>query len=148
MTDINKTAILNEIVSLKKKRDRLNVSLQDTTSLLDHLQKTLEHFIPHSNKRAPKVEALRIEPNTLRGKGLTEALVYLAEQNDGIVKNYAVRPLLVDAGILRGDRPEHALSLALRNSERFESVSRGVFKMVDVPNLSDDSLDESEGDDF
>ena len=131
MTDINKADILDEIVSLKKKRNRLNVSLQDTTSLLEHLQKTLEHFSPNSNKRAPKAEALRMEPDTLRGKGLTEALVYLAEQNDGIVKNYAVRPLLVDAGILQGKRPEHALSVALRNSERFESVSRGVFKMVD-----------------
>ena len=147
MTEINKSAIINELTSLKKKRDRLSASLQETTSLIGNLQNTLEHFSPKSKKRVPKVEMLKIDPDALRGKSLDDVLVYLAEQNDGIVKNYAVRPLLVDAGILRGKRPEHALSVALRNSERFESVSRGQFKLVDDPNLNGDSLDESEDED-
>ena len=34
--------------------------------------------------------------------------------------------------------------MVLRNAERFESVSRGTFKLVDVPNLNHDARDESE----
>ena len=60
------------------------------------------------------------------------------------MKNCAVRSLLVDAGSLGGKSPEHLLSVALRDAERFESVSRRTFKLVDVPILSHDSGDELE----
>ena len=83
MTEINMESILKEIVCLEKKRDRLSAALHEVTSMLDHLQKTVEHFSPKPKKRAPTVAVLNIDPDTLRGKTLAEALVYLAKQNDG-----------------------------------------------------------------
>ena len=144
MNDINKTSIMNELESLKKKRDRLKASLHGVISLIEHLQKTVEHFNPKPKTRTRKSEDLKIDPDTLKGKTLADALEYLAEQNNGIVKNYVVRPILVEAGILRGKHPEHALSVALRNSEQFEPVSRGQFKLIeeDASPFDDDHVDE------
>ena len=146
MNDINKASIMDEIDRLKKKRDRLNGSLHGVVSLIDHLQKTVEHFNPKPKTRTRKSEDLKIDPDTLKGMTLADALVYLAEQNNGIVRNYVVRPILVEAGILRSKHPEHALSVALRNSEQFEPVSRGQFKLIeeDVSPFDDDQVEESD----
>ena len=144
MNDINKVSIAHELERLKKKRDRLKTSLHEVISLIDHLEKTVEHFNPKPKTRTRKVENLKIDPDTLKGKTLANALVYLAEQNNGVIKNYVVRPILVEAGILRGKHPEHMLSVALRNSEQFEPVSRGQFKLIeeDASPFDDDQVDE------
>ena len=67
-------------------------------------------------------------------RALDEALVFLAEHNDGYLNSYDARPLLVDAGFLKGSPSTVSTRLheALEKSERFESLNRrGRWSLVD-----------------
>ena len=76
---------------------------------------------------------LDISPDELRGKPLEDALIFIAERNDGILPSTAARELLVEAGALRGNQTGNALWLALDRSERFARESKGRYRLVDEP---------------
>ena len=69
----------------------------------------------------------------LRGTSLKEALVVLAERNNGELNVYQARPLLVGAGLLRGEPRSISSRLhdALMSSKRFEQAGeRGRWRLV------------------
>ncbi|MCY4602290.1 MAG: hypothetical protein OXF27_20495 [Acidobacteria bacterium] len=131
MNEINKTVILAELENLERKRERLAASLHEVTCVIEVLKKTIEHFDPTSKRRVVRQEVLNVDADELRGKSLEDALIYVAKRNDGIVRSSSVRPLLVESGVLRVKQTSHALSVALRTSEYFESVTRGKYRLRD-----------------
>lgn len=80
------------------------------------------HFSAHHNRW----------PTRLRGLTQTEALVYIAENNNGMLRVTDARDIFVEARLARGkprNVPGHIHHL-LRNSDRFEYVEPGVFRLV------------------
>lgn len=132
MPDITMDTIRKEIEVLERKAGRLRSALRDTERRRDALALTLEHFRPPEAKRARRRGAvLDISPDDLRGKTLEDALIYIAERNDGTLASTAARPVLVDAGVLRGSQVGNALWSALDRSERFEREAKGRYRLVD-----------------
>ena len=75
----------------------------------------------------------RIRAVDLQGMDITDALILFAERNDGIVSTYEVRPVLMEAGLLKGDPRAASTRLyeALVNSECFESLpQRGRWEVL------------------
>ena len=77
--------------------------------------------------------SLDILPDELRGSPLEDALIFIAERNDGILPSTPARELLVEAGVLRGNQTGNALWLALDRSDRFTRESKGRYRLVDEP---------------
>ena len=55
----------------------------------------------------------------------------IASRNDGIVHSRSARPVLIDAGVLRGngDTASHTLCTMLTNSQFFTKVSIGKYRL-------------------
>ena len=85
------------------------------------------------------VENEVIAPDELRGRDLKEALVVIAERHNGELNVYQSRPLLMSAGLLRGDSRSVSSRLhdALVSSKRFEQTGeRGRWRLMDEPSES------------
>ena len=103
----------------------------------DGLSMTLRHFTPRESllKRARASEFLSVTEDELRSMGVEEALVLIAKRNAGLVSSGPARKLLEDAGVLKGSQTSNRLWQVFQDSERFEQVRRGQYKLKShVPN--------------
>lgn len=133
MADLTMQTAQERIDHLTKKADRLRVELESVERDIGAVKRTIEIFSPPPPpKRVRTQEYLNVNADELRGKRLEEALIYIAERNNGVINSRAARYLLIDAGVLRGQpaTTSHALSTELRESERFERITRGKYKLV------------------
>ena len=74
-----------------------------------------------------------ITADGLRGRDIEGALIRIAEANDGIVLSHLARPVLTEAGFLRGNSQATSSRLyeALMQSECFESLpKRGHWRIL------------------
>ena len=133
MPDITAHSIQHEIDTLTRKVDRIRATLEDTVRRRDALALTLQHFEPSPPSRHRRATTLDIEPTELQGKSLDEALIYIAERNDGIVQSTGARHLLTEAGLLTGSQVGNRLWSALDHSERFMRESKGRYRLLDDP---------------
>ena len=133
MCDITEKLIREKMESLTRKIERLQIALEAATRERDALATTLDVFQSTQPKRTHRSMALDISPEELRGKPLEDALIFIAERNDGIVPSTPARELLVEAGVLRGNQTGNALWLPLDRSERFARKSKGRYRLVDEP---------------
>ena len=132
MPDITMHAIQAAIDTLTRKVDRLRSTLEDTERRRDALALTLHHFQePSHPAKRRRATTLDVEPAELQGKTLDEALIYIAEQNDGIVPSTAARQVLTDAGVLKGTQIGNRLWAALDRSDRFERVAKGQYRLLE-----------------
>ena len=137
MPDITMKAIQKEIDALARRIDRLRATLENDERHRDALQLTLEHFQPAQKQKRRRATTLIVSPDELRDKSLDEALVYIAERNEGVVPSTAAREVLIAAGVLTGSQLGNRLWAALDRSERFEREAKGRYRLVtkegDVP---------------
>ena len=131
MPELSTQSAREAIASLERKIERLKTALADAEHAQNALLKAVEFFSGNSGKPRRRRVEINVDIDELGGKRLEEALIYIAERSGGEIRSGHVRPLLVDAGILRGIQTSHALSAALRLSDRFESVSRGCYKLIE-----------------
>ena len=133
MPDITLPAIQSEIDSLTRKIDRLSATLKDAEQRREALALTIQHFQePASPSRRRQSTTIDIEPTELHGKTLNEALIYIAERNDGIVQSSEARHLLTEAGLLTGSQVGNRLWSALDHSERFTRESKGRYRLLEA----------------
>ena len=89
------------------------------------------------NRNGRRTTTLNVSTDELRDKSLDEALVYIAERNEGVVPSTAAREVLIAAGVLKGSQVGNRLWAALDRSERFEREAKGRYRLVteegDVP---------------
>ena len=130
MPELSTHSAREEIDRLNRRIERLRTALDKTEQTRDAMLKTVEYFSENNVKPRRRRVQININIEELRGKRIEEALIYIAERSGGEVRSGHVRPLLADAGILRGTQISHALSSALRMSDRFESVSRGLYRLI------------------
>ena len=134
MSDITLPAIQSEIDSLTRKIDRLRATLEDSERKRAALSLTIQHFQePSQPSRRLRAKTLDVEPTELQGKTLEEALIYIAEQNEGIVHSTIARQVLTEAGVLTGSQVGNRLWSALDHSERFTRESKGRYRLLDDP---------------
>ena len=131
--ELTKQSVQAEIETLDKRIERLQSKLTEARNLRDALRLTAEHFSPPEPKPRRKSAMLRVDVDMLRGMELDNALVFLADRNDGHVISGPARELLVEAGILRGKSTttSHALCRALAESPRFEREAPGRYRLLD-----------------
>jgi hypothetical protein len=92
-------------------------------------------MVPRSTPTADTARLARL----VKGRPQTEALIAIAEANDGILRTAEAKQILMQAGLIHGN-PKNASShlfALLRNQERwskyecwFQRISPGVFKLV------------------
>ena len=135
MSDIiTMIVIQEEINTLTRKVDRMRATLEDAERRRDALALTLQHFQKPSPSAKPRrATTLDIDPDDLHGKTLDEALIYIAEQNGGIVPSTAARHVLTEAGVLTGSQVGNRLWSALDHSERFTRESKGRYRLLEAP---------------
>ncbi len=136
MPDITKVSIQSEIKSLNRKADRLRLSLSDTERRRDALVLTLEHFEPELAKSRRQM-SVDIDIDELRGMRIEDAVVRIAERNNGALISTYAREALVEAGVLTGSQTSNALWTILDRSERFVREAKGRYRLVD--DTDDDS---------
>ena len=131
MPDITVDTIQSEIDALTRKIDRIRATLEDAERRRDALALTLQHFqepsTPAKRRRATTID---IEPAELQGKTLDEALIYIAEQNDGMLQSTAARKVLTEAGVLKGNQIGNRLWAALDRSDRFTRETKGRYRLI------------------
>ena len=133
MCDITEKSIREKMESLAKKIERLQALLEAATRERDALSMTLAIFQPPPPKSVQRKMSLDVSPDELRGKALNDALIIIAERNDGVLPSTPAREMLVEAGVLRGSQTGNALWLALDRSKRFTRESKGRYRLVDDP---------------
>ena len=131
MCDITEKSIREKMESLSRKIERFQNALNAAVRERDALATTLEVFQPAKPKRTSRRMVLDIAHDELHGRTLEEALIFIAERNDGILPSTQARELLMAAGVLRGNQTGNALWLALDRSERFTRESKGRYRLVD-----------------
>ena len=136
MCDINEKLIREKMESLSRTIERLQKTVDDAQRKRDALALTLQVFQPAPPKRTSRTAALDISADELRGRPLEEALIFIAERNDGVLPSTPAREVLIEAGVLRGLQTGNALWLALDRSERFTRESKGRYRLLDeVPQV-------------
>ena len=142
MSDIiTMIAIQEEIDKLTRKVDRIRTTLKEVERRRDALAITLQHFLkPSPTTKRRRVTMLEVEPAELQGKTLDEALIYIAEQNGGIVPSTAARHVLTEAGVLTGRQIGNRLWVALDRSDRFERVAKGRYRLLDDSDSNPDNF--------
>ena len=120
------------IGDLKKAYNNLRAeqaTLREQLSRVDELLKLVTKAIEVasiSDEQRDLTEALfdRLLVKRLKNMTLEDALVFCARNNDGVLNSYQTRPLLVEAGLLKGSPGSISSRLheALVNSDNFEPL--------------------------
>ncbi len=140
MVDIPDAApIQKAITELDSKIARLETRLSETRKQREALVGTLDYFFPKkSSPKAKRPVPHVTNPDVLRGKTLDEALLLIAEMNDGIVASTSARESLMEAGVLRGTQATASATLcdALSTSRLFRRESKGRYSLVEDQPIS------------
>lgn len=135
------TVALNELLTLlaKLRAERETLRKDWEKRLAEHDVKiaAVETTVRlYTNGRGiPEVESPTVTASDLRGLKYKEALHKIAERNNGLVSVMEAKRLLIAAGIATGT-PKHVgprLYNVLRDSEEFEKVGRGAFRLLSPP---------------
>lgn len=116
----------------EKKKAELEKQLVIVEKLLVTLDSQLDPTSDEDGQRSPLHGVLLI--SRLSSKSLEDALVYLAEKNRGILNSYQARPVLVEAGLLKGSPGTTSSRLydTLSSSQYFEPLGdkKGRWRLV------------------
>ena len=108
---------------LAEKRAALH-ELQEDISALERVQRMSANGLldgHHTNGDLPELRKMLTQK---------DAMDYIADQNDGIVKVNEVKKLLLQTGFIKG-KPKYAyghLYNILKNDERYEAMGVGTFR--------------------
>ena len=123
---------------LDKKVEKLRASLTQAEEDLRHVSRSLE--LLGRNGKSPKQEDLGIVPDELVGKGLCQALVMIAKQNNNVLKSTPARSLLTEAGLLNPKTSSSVMNTTLKRANYFKRCSRGVYEYIPTASPSESLL--------
>ena len=84
---------------------------------------------------------LGVRPEELKGMTQLQALVHIAGRNNHILETSPARLLLIEAGLLRdGKNSSRTLYLTVDRSNRFQSVKRGHYVLLDTAEQSEPAV--------
>ena len=95
--------VKDKLAKVISKADRLRTALAEADEQVNALRLTIRLFEPPPIKPRRKQRAdPKVNPDELRNLDIEDALVLIAERDGGFVYSSSARPLLVEAGLLRG----------------------------------------------
>ena len=124
-------AITESKRNLEKAHERYNELQHEYDSLLYARDVLRKRRAPTIREQRRRDDPVPISSEELAGKSQVEMLTYIAQRNDGRIKSAWARRFVVAAGAFKD--PENAsvgIYKILSTSPRFESVSRGVYRLV------------------
>ena len=139
--------MFDQKAELEERLSRLNQALE-------HVEKALECTSGHEEvinptpprliRRRRRAHSGALLPLVLSNMTLEEALIEFASRSGGFLNSYDVRPILIEAGLLKGSPGTASSRLyeALSNSDHFEQIEgerKGRWKMVTNDVDDDDS---------
>ena len=129
---------LQEIRSrLEAKVERLSQQYKEAKRKYESVVTALELLADNPSKKPP-VSEIAVENSEVAGKTLKEALLYIAEKCDGVLKVTPVRKFLIEADVVRnGQSGSNRLNATLGEMPEFERVSRGRYRLVDESKSSE-----------
>ena len=131
-------SLLSEKIEIQERLSKLELIIElidkalEVASISDEMRKQTRSIFD------------RLQTDHLSKMTLEDALVHYARTNEGILNSYQVRPLLVEAGLLKGSPGVVSSRLyeALSNSEYFEQLQggrKGRWRLVTYDIDGDDS---------
>ena len=138
MPEISERSMRDLIRELRATSDRLKGELKTVEYDIAVLNRAIAIFEkPEPTKRMRRQTYMNVSPDELRGKGVEEAAVTIAEQNNGLLVSTPARELLIEAGVLTVKQSNYMLWETLKGSNRFEPTGqRGRWKLREpIPTL-------------
>ena len=131
LDDSAKEVIRKELLAIDKRIESYKKTLNTLQDKYDGLAMTLQYFSPKDSplKKIKRDELLNVKADELTGMAIEEALVFIAEKNNGVVTSSPARKVLVEAKILNGSQTSNRLWQVFQESEKFEQVQRGKYKL-------------------
>lgn len=134
MQKLNTTTFDRNFKKLLDEEEEIEEQLSKIQGRLAELQKKITAYRLVSEECADiPVKNEMVGPDEVRHMSLRDALVTLAERHNGELNVYQSRPLLRDAGLLRGEPRTVSSRLhdALVSSKRFEQTGeRGRWRLI------------------
>lgn len=132
-----------DIAWIEAKREELRAVLDGAQADLDALDRIEAMLLKESPSLAAS-EVLGVQPDEIRGLSVLDAAILIAERNDGVLQSTPARELMEIAEVIDPKRKAKSgiLYNQLSNSERFESIGRGEYRLVleERPEFSPDVL--------
>ena len=121
--------------SLAAKVERLTRSLGEAKRQYDAIVTSLELLDPLPSARRGQPASIGVSVDELSGKNLKDALLYIAEKSDGILRVTQARRLLVEAEIVRpGQSGSNRVNAILGEMHRqFQRIPdrKGRYRLID-----------------
>lgn len=126
---------LNNLLELKSRleaaRDRFSKRLDDIARQLNSVSETIDLIGGNASQKGASSVDLHVSPDEVREMTQLQALIHIAEKNNGRLRVAPARLLIVKAGIMKaGKNASNVLFSAIDRSERFERIKRGVYKLL------------------
>lgn len=123
------------LAELVQRRDALQRELSEVNDQVAACEIVISKFRSRRAGAVSPPPGMRVHmtADRLRGMTVKDALIAFGEHNGGELTTYEVRPLLVEAGILKGSSKNMSshLHTTLARSERFKSLDgRGRWKLL------------------
>ncbi len=127
---MDESSRLQEIKSrLEAKVHKLERQYAEAKRQYDSVVTSLELLADNPSKRS-QATGIGVEVSEIAGKKLKEALLYIAEKGDGLLKVTPVRKILVEAEVLKnGQSGSNRISSTLIDMPEFERLSRGQYRL-------------------
>ena len=124
----------SDLTKLEKRIDKLRETLTETEKTRDAIEHTLNYYTAPPSKPL-SVSHQDVDPDNIRDMKLKEAVLYLAERNNGEFHSSTGRELIVAAGVIKDIHSRQAIYQLLSDWSLFEKVRRGVYKISDVEQI-------------
>ena len=118
-----------DIDKLNNRIEKIRGTLHEAEETRDALQRTLEFYLHPQAKDGPKQAHYDVGPDDLRGMTLREAVLYLAQRNNGELHSTAARGLIVASGVIQETSSRQVIYHLMSGWSLFENVRRGVYKL-------------------
>ncbi len=133
---------MSDLVRVQEGLERVSAKMHRLTKALEEAQKQCEAYKrvledlepkPQLKKRVREYDNIDVPDEALNGKKLEDALIIIAERYDGILKSGPARKHLVALDMLPklGTQASAKMWAVLSESEKFESVHRGKWRLID-----------------
>ena len=132
MTTFTQDDIRSDLVKVNKRIERIRATLDEAEQIREALKRTLDFYFQSPSKPLSRAHK-DVGPDDLRDMKLKEAVSYLAERNAGEFYSTPARDLLIEAGVIREENSKQTVYQLLSTWEAFESVRRGVYRLVESP---------------
>ena len=148
--DRRQSELMKQIEDVSRKLE----SVTTTIALLRGQELPLSHKLglstaSHANVSSPQITAI---PKSqfygggaiyeFGGKTQLQALIHIAEQNNGVVEAGKAKRLLLTAGLIKN--PKNAANIifnVINRSEKFKRRSPGIYELIGYQNKSESPLD-------